>query len=77
MLPQLCPAMTDLFILHLLISRLHFVSCSINNMENISLGLRDRFSALSMVSDVVYDFDYEDEYDDTYDDNTMGEKEPG
>ena len=46
-------------------------------MENLSLGLRDRFSALSMVSDVVYDFDYEDEYDDTYDDNTMGEKEPG
>ena len=40
-------------------------------------GLKDRFSALSMVSDVVYDVDYDDEYDDTYDDNAMGEKEPG
>ncbi len=40
-------------------------------------GLKDKFAALSMVSDVVYDIDYDDEYDDTYDDNAMGEKEPG
>ena len=40
-------------------------------------GMRDKFSALSMVSDVVYDVDYDDEYDDTYDDNAMGEREPG
>ena len=39
--------------------------------------MKDRFSALSMVSDVVYDVDYDDEYDDTYDDNAMGEREPG
>ena len=40
-------------------------------------GLKDKFAALSMVSDVVYDIDYDDEYDDTYDDNAMGEREPG
>ena len=39
--------------------------------------MKDKFAALSMVSDVVYDIDYDDEYDDTYDDNAMGEREPG
>jgi activating signal cointegrator complex subunit 2 len=49
--------------------------------------MRDRFNALSVVTDIVYlskedaaaadfDGDYDDEYDDTYDDNAVGQEEP-
>ena len=42
--------------------------------------MKDRFNALSIVTDDIYlnpgDAEYDDEYDDTYDDNAMGEAEP-
>ena len=42
--------------------------------------MKDRFNALSIVTDDIYlnpgDAEYDDEYDDTYDENAMGEAEP-
>ncbi len=44
------------------------------------MGMRERFSALSIVTDDIYlhpeDAEYDDEYDDTYDENARGEAEP-
>ena len=42
------------------------------------VSMKERFSQLSIVHDIVTvdDAEYEDEYDDTYDDNLVGETEP-
>jgi activating signal cointegrator complex subunit 2 len=44
------------------------------------IGMKERFAALSIITDDVLigpgDLEYDDEYDDTYDENALGEKEP-
>ena len=48
----------------------------LNDKTFMTSELKDRYAAMSIVTDYELTNDYDDEYDDTYDDNNMGREEP-